>query len=691
MTSSQKLHLADMAIPQVPIQTTYTKFGGGLDLISPVLSIKPGMALSAMNYEPGVRGGYIRIDGFERSDGRPSPSAADYYYAAYTLTGALAVGNTVTGATSAATGYVMEVGTGFFTFTKLTGTFTATENITVAAVVQGTLTALPILNGQRVGLDDAVSANAAADVYRADILKVNGAARQIRGIHIHKGVQYAFQDNAAATACEMFKSSASGWTLVALGRKVAFTSGGTYVVAEGNTITGATSAATAVITRVALESGSWAAGTAAGHFIFASQTGTFQAENLNVGANLNVATIAGNASAIALSPLGTYRFVDHNFYGSTDTLRMYGCNGVNQAFEFDGTVFVPIKTGMTVDTPVNITVYKKQLFLSFFASSQNSGVGTPYSWSPLLGATEMGMGDTITGYAPQAGSMAIFSRNSASQMAGSSALDFTLTPISQKSGAIAGTIQILGETYTLDDQGIRQLSRTQAFGNFDDFTVSEIIQSLIDTIRTKTVVSGVYRTRSQYRLYANDGTGIIMTVAGGAVVGFTEFKYPVNVTCVASGEDSTGKDVVFFGADDGYVYQADKGSSFDGAEIEAYLRMSFNNVNSPRVVKRYRKLVVEMTATAYTSLRFQPDFSYGDPDVSPHILATVTNQGAGGYWDINTYGTIFYDARTVNTPEFNITGSGINLGLIFYSKSDIDKGHILQGAITHFSPRKLAR
>ena len=479
--------------------------------------------------------------------------------------------------------------------------------------------------------------------------------------------------------------------LVALGREVAFTSGGTYVIAEGNTITGATSAATAVITRVVLESGSWAAGTAAGRLIFASQTGTFQAENLDVGANLNVATIAANSSAITLSPLGNYKCVSHNFYGSTDTLRMYGCNGVNRAFEFDGTVFVPINTGMTVDKPVNITAYKKQLFLSFYGSSQNSGVGTPYIWSPLLGATEIGIGDTITGYAPNPRALVIFSRNRADQLTGSSVADFVLDSLSETAGAISNTIQIMGETYGLDDQGIRQISRTQNFGNFDESNISERIQTLVDAMRSKVVSSSVYRARGQYRLYGSDGSGIIMTVKNGQVVGFTELQYPVNPTCAWSGEDSTGKDVVFFGADNGYVYQADKGSSFDGAEIESYLRLPFNNVNTPRVNKRYRKAILEMSSVGYTSIRFHPEFDYGDPYYAQHILQTVTGQGTGGYWDVSTWGQFFYDARIVNSPEFNITGTGLNMAMIFYSKSAVDLGHTLQGMLVHFTPRRLAR
>jgi len=74
-----------------------------------------------------------------------------------------------------------------------------------------------------------------------------------------------------------------------------FTSGGTYEISVGDTITGATGGATAKVTGVNLESGTWAGGDAAGTLEIDTISGTFQAENLNVGANLNVATIAADA------------------------------------------------------------------------------------------------------------------------------------------------------------------------------------------------------------------------------------------------------------------------------------------------------------------------------------------------------------------------------------------------------------
>jgi len=80
-------------------------------------------------------------------------------------------------------------------------------------------------------------------------------------------------------------------------KKLAFTSGGTYEVQVGDTITGATSGETATVVGITkLTSGSWAGGDAAGSFYLQNQSGTFQSENLNVGANSNVATIAGDST-----------------------------------------------------------------------------------------------------------------------------------------------------------------------------------------------------------------------------------------------------------------------------------------------------------------------------------------------------------------------------------------------------------
>jgi hypothetical protein len=79
------------------------------------------------------------------------------------------------------------------------------------------------------------------------------------------------------------------------GRKwvVPFTSGGTYRVKAGDTIEGASSGATGYVESVSVSSGTWPGGTAAGNITIRRKSGTFEAENLDVGSNSNVATTTG--------------------------------------------------------------------------------------------------------------------------------------------------------------------------------------------------------------------------------------------------------------------------------------------------------------------------------------------------------------------------------------------------------------
>lgn len=73
---------------------------------------------------------------------------------------------------------------------------------------------------------------------------------------------------------------------------MAFTSGGTYEIQEGDVITGATSGDTAEVVKVTRTSGTWSGGTAAGTLWVKNNSGEFEAENLDVGSESNVATIS---------------------------------------------------------------------------------------------------------------------------------------------------------------------------------------------------------------------------------------------------------------------------------------------------------------------------------------------------------------------------------------------------------------
>lgn len=85
-------------------------------------------------------------------------------------------------------------------------------------------------------------------------------------------------------------NSGKGWWAIA------FTSGGTYEPQVDDQIDGATSGASAIISSIEVDTGSWAGGDAAGTLYLYGKTGTFQSENLDIGVNTNIATISGDAS-----------------------------------------------------------------------------------------------------------------------------------------------------------------------------------------------------------------------------------------------------------------------------------------------------------------------------------------------------------------------------------------------------------
>ena len=107
-----------------------------------------------------------------------------------------------------------------------------------------------------------------------------------------------------------------------------FTSGGTYEIVPGDTITGAVSGETAVVSRVHVESGSWAGGDAAGTIrVSAAPSGAFGAENVNVGAEANVATLAGDiADRESSFALDQTKGRITGLYGKCETAYWFDCN-----------------------------------------------------------------------------------------------------------------------------------------------------------------------------------------------------------------------------------------------------------------------------------------------------------------------------------------------------------------------------
>lgn len=116
----------------------YDRFAlqGGVDQTTPYLARVSGTLIQGLNYEPDMDGGYRKMRGFERFDGRPAPSEAVVTVLEFnTALPAIALGATVTGATSGAVALVGRIDSAFTLWVDVRSKeFTDGENVTISGV-----------------------------------------------------------------------------------------------------------------------------------------------------------------------------------------------------------------------------------------------------------------------------------------------------------------------------------------------------------------------------------------------------------------------------------------------------------------------------------------------------------------------------------------------------------------------------
>lgn len=673
-----------LKLPATTQDDDYIPLRGGLDLLTPTLQLKPGVARDARNFEASITGGYRRIDGYERFDGRANPSDATYQTLLANVTGSIAVGNTITGVTSGATGRVIYRSGTLVVYTKVTGSFVNGETLNVAAVAQGSVTQL---GGAEEADDFDVRMLAlAADIYRADILAVPGSG-PIRGVMRLDGVTYAFRNNAGGTALAIYKSSSGGWVSVPLLYIVSFSTG-TNDFVEGETITQGGN--TATVRRVCLESGSWSGGTAAGKLIITQPSPGAFAAGAATGSSGGAATLTGASAQITLSPGGS---IEWDFGTVEDRARAYACDGVNKGFEFDGVVLAPITTGTSPDVPNRVMVHKGHVVFAFGNSIMHSGIGQPFNWTTAAGAGEYQADGDITVMkrlpGDQTTGTAVICTEMASQILyGSSAANFQLASFEDSAGAKARTGQRLGAMFVLDDTGVVSLSATQAFGNFTPTSLTLNIRTWLQARRNLATASLINREKSQYRLFFSDGAGLYMTVVKGKLVGAMPVQFPDVVRCACTAESPDGSEVAFFGSDDGWVYRLDAGTSFDGEAIDFDLTLPPANQRSPRQNKRYRAATFEVYGESYAAFNVSFDLAYGSTDRVQQTASADTEvllQGVN--WDDFTWDQFVWDGRNLAPTEIGIDGSGENIATRVFGSSAAYKSFTLNSLILTYSPR----
>ena len=691
-------------------KTEITPLVGGLDLITPAISVAPGRCISVSNYEITDQG-TARCEGYERFDGQPAPSSATYAILSFDAgQAAISAGDTVTGATSGATGIALYDGTvdsgsyggsdavGWVVLYSISGDFQDDENLQVSAATKAVANGTQAVEAATTDTLHNSYIAAVRAALRSDIAAVPGSGG-ILGVHLYKGDIYAFRNNAGGTACVMHKATTSGWVAQAFGLFLNFDAG-TAEFIEEETLTGGTSGHTATIKRIVVTSGDWSSNDAVGYVVLSGASGVFQ-DNETITSASGSATADGTASAITLAASGRVRCINHNFYGSSNLERMYGVTSTGRAFEWDGATLTPLNAGLSdaLDKPKFIGVHANHLLLGFDGGAIiHSATGLPLNYFAVDGAGELGIGADLTGIISAAAKATVFfSPNSIHYLTGSApgaSGDFLLEAITREAGAKADSAIMADQPIYLDNQGVRKMSTSQAFGDWKLGTLSRFVHPYLQARKAAgaSVVGALaVKAKDQYRLVYDDGD-VLVVYLGGKEPEITTFTYGFTPTCVGQGDDSSGNERIFCGTSDGYVMELDKGFSFDGGEIAAYIRYPWRHQGAPNMEKRYHGLNINMLGGATgATLQITVEYSYADDEIMPKSDGTQTVPGQGGIWDVSNWDEFYWDSQLQAPLRVDLDAIGENMSYAIISEADDEAAHILSSDEVWFTPRRMKR
>ena len=398
----------------------------------------------------------------------------------------------------------------------------------------------------------------------------------------------------------------------------------------------------------------------------------------------------------ARSPGGRFEFHAHNFYANTGGWRLYGCDGVNPGFEFDGATMTEINSATTPDTPTHVVAHHPYLFFSYPGGFiQHSDLGTPLSWTGLWDATQYGIGEEITALKELADNLlAIMGVKRTHFLTGLVRADYAMQEHSIDVGSLPHTALRMGDLYFMDRLGITSLTATQAFGKMKHATLSLNVDPYVKSLLTTGVTAAMeLRKRNLMRFFAPGATTTrfsTMVIAGKKSAGFTRGEYPFSLSCVCDGEID-GVERYFAGAADGYVYELEAGINNDGAAMTSIMKTHPINLGNPLMIKRWRQVWLQCKAVEATPIKFRVDYAYEDPEIPKDTVNVDNIAASGGAWGINAWDEFVWDGRATYPLRGKMEGSGENVVITLSTSSAYHAPHQIYGMMFRHSNRRLKR
>lgn len=411
----------------------------------------------------------------------------------------------------------------------------------------------------------------------------------------------------------------------------------------------------------------------------------------------------------ALNPSGHCRWVNARFSKYPDAsaminqLMLFMVDGVSQPICWDGTTLrvidhasLPSNASFTPAPvyPTFIGAFENRLFLVYQDQVFFSAIGDADNFGAVDGAGQIPLGDTVTNVILAPGNALVFiMRNSIKilyNVEGNATADFSfqLKEYSSSAGGFADTAaRVLNDVYFADDRGPTMLRAVDSFGDFAAQAMTVKAQRTYLGALGLVTAACSSKTNNQYRLFFSNQTALFFTMAGNQVKGTGVMKWPVSVKRVATGEDSTGREVVFFTTTDtdGFVYKMDSGTSFNGEEIVAYFSTAFHHYGSPRNLKHLLAFSFELTGQGGLEVHIRPEFDFGDSYMPNHPYLAPQLSSAGGIWGEGVWGEFIWGGSTIQRPMVYCYGYGTTISVSVRTSSKYVSPHIFHSYIADYS------
>jgi hypothetical protein len=628
------------------------EFTGGLvSNLSPLQhGVKlPGSARILKNFEPSIRGGYKRIEGFNKFSSSFVPAYGEPKIQGSGQTGTtLVIANIYSAPSQGDT----------FTIAGVTGTYTiATGGVSYnSSYKTASLTLTTSL------------ASSPADKAAVTFTSHTGTML---------GVAYWSSRTIACRNGDVYSSTGNSWT------KINVPSYGTVLV-NGAGQTGTSLAIDGLTVAPRIGDTFSIAGVQKVYTVTANATLVSGGTTLSINPSL-ASSPANNASITWLSvdrsnalKLRTTKYR----IGATEKIAVV--DGYNYPFTYDGSTFTELNGIEDAEGAEFVVFHKNQLFFAIGSTLVFTAPYTDSDFSAANGSGVISVGGKITGLVVFRDILIIFTERTISQLVGNTLSDFVLQPVTKNVGCVSpDTIQeIGGDLIFLGPDGLRLFGLTDRVGDFNLGLVSKPIQNEMTSLISScsSFSSVVIKQKSQYRLLgynenitASSSKGILGTqmasdntssLAWAELTGFKAY--------VADSHYDNNVETIIFANTDGYVYQMENGNSLDGATIVASFATPFVFMEDARIRKTIYKLFLYTDPQGSVTMNINLKFDFDTlGSVQPNSISLSNTTATVGFFGQSTarYGTTAYGSKLKKLFETQVIGSGFSVSLQFTSES----------------------